>query len=75
VENYPALSKHAMVSFSLFGSTYRCEQLFSQMKNVKNGRRQRLTDKHIADILRVTTSTIKVDIDSVVKSKQTQTCH
>ena len=73
--NYPALSKHTMVYFSLFGSTYRCEQLFSQMKNVKNDRRQRLTDKHLADILRVATSTIEVDIDSIVKSKQTQTSH
>ena len=26
--NYPALSKHAMVYFSLFGSIYRCEQFF-----------------------------------------------
>ena len=73
--NYPALSRHAMVYFSLFESTYRCEQFFSQMKNVKNDRRQRLTDKHLADILRVATSTIEVDIDSIVKSKQTQTSH
>jgi len=73
--NYPALSKHAMVYFSLFGSTYRCEQFFSQMKNVKNDRRQRLTDKHLADILRVATSTIEVDIDSIVTSKETQTSH
>ena len=73
--NYPALSKHAMVYFSLFGSTYRCEQFFSQMKTVKNDRRQRLTDNHLADVLRVATSTIEVDIDSIVKSKQTQTSH
>ena len=45
------------------------------MKNVKNDRRERLTDKHLADILRVATSTIEVDIDSIVNSKQTQTSH
>ena len=73
--NYPALSKHAMVYFSLFGSTYRCEQFFSQMKYVKNDRRQRVTDKHLSDVLRVATSTIEVDIDSIVKSKQTQSSH
>ena len=63
--NYPALCKHAMVYFSLFGSTYRCEQFFSQMKNVKTDRRSKLTDKHLADTLRVATSTIEVDIDSI----------
>ena len=45
------------------------------MKNVKNDRRQRLTDKHLADILRVAISTIEVDIDSIVTSKQIQTSH
>ena len=75
LENYPALCKHAMISFSLFGSIYRCEKFFSQMKNVKTDRRSRLTDKHLTDILRVATSTIEVDIDSIIKSKQTQTSH
>jgi len=45
------------------------------MKSVKNDRRQRLTNKHLADILRVATSTIEVDIDSIVTSKETQTSH
>ena len=47
-----------------------CEQCFSQMKIDK---RSRLTDKHLADILGAATSTIEVDINSIVKSKQIQT--
>ena len=56
---YRKYLSHAMVYFSLFGSTYRCEQFFSQMKNVKTDRRSKLTDKHLADTLRVATSTIQ----------------
>ena len=44
-----------------------CEQFYSQMKNVKADRRSKLTDKHLADTLRVATSTIEVDVDSIVK--------
>ncbi|KAE9530041.1 hypothetical protein AGLY_011503 [Aphis glycines] len=35
-ETYPVLHDHALFMFSLFGSTYICEQLFSRMKNTKN---------------------------------------
>jgi hypothetical protein len=34
-EIYPVLHDHALFMFSLFGSTYICEQLFSRMKKNK----------------------------------------
>ncbi|KAF0683354.1 Uncharacterized protein FWK35_00038104 [Aphis craccivora] len=34
-ETYPVLHDHALFMFSLFGSTYICEQLFSRMKNTE----------------------------------------
>uniref|UniRef100_H2YNB8 Uncharacterized protein n=1 Tax=Ciona savignyi TaxID=51511 RepID=H2YNB8_CIOSA len=39
----------------MWGSTYCCEQVFSSMKNIKTAERNRLTDKHLANILRIKT--------------------
>ncbi|KAK0141514.1 General transcription factor II-I repeat domain-containing protein 2A [Merluccius polli] len=41
---YPNIKKHAMKMFTLFGSTYICEQTFSHMKHLKTPMRSRLTD-------------------------------
>ena len=38
--------------FSLFGSTYICEQTFSVMNFNKNKQRSSLTDGHLEDILK-----------------------
>jgi hypothetical protein len=57
-ETYPTIYKHATFISSMFGSTYRCEQLFSQMKKIKSGIRSRITDEHLEDSLRIATTTI-----------------
>ena len=43
---FPNLIKHGKMMAWLFGSTYICEQLFSQMKLVKTKNRTLLTDRH-----------------------------
>ena len=50
----------------LFGSTYICEQLFSQMKLVKSKSRTVLTDRHLEDTLRIATTDIEQNIDNIV---------
>ena len=58
-EKYPQIRKRVLFMFSIFGSTYICEQLFSQMKNVKSKTQARLTDQHLED-----TSANRNNIDS-----------
>ena len=50
----------------MWGSTYCCEQFFSCMKNVKTAERKRLTDQHLANILRIKTTAIDTNIDKIV---------
>ncbi|XP_065675641.1 general transcription factor II-I repeat domain-containing protein 2A-like [Hydra vulgaris] len=75
IEVFPHLCRHAIKYFSLFGSTYNCEQLFSKMKHVKTEQRNRLTDEHLTNTLRIALSNIKADIDHLCKKKQCQVSH
>lgn len=74
-DNFPNLRNHALKMMSLFGSTYLCEQLFSQMNYVKNKNRSRLTDIHLNNVLKVSISNIKPDVEKLVKNMQCQTSH
>jgi len=65
-ETYPVLHDHALFMFSLFGSTYICEQLFSRMKNTKSKNRSTISDKHLESCLRISTTSIDPDIDSLL---------
>ena len=54
---FPEIRKHANKSCCLFGSTsFTCEQLFSKMKSTKSITPTRLTDDHLNDVLRITTT-------------------
>ena len=55
---------------SMWGSTYFCEQLFSSMKNIKIAERNRLTDQHLASILRIKTSSFDANIDNNLAGTQ-----
>lgn len=50
--SYPTLKTAAKKVLVMFGSTYCCEQLFSQMNFVKNRLRNRLTQYHVICQLR-----------------------
>ncbi|XP_065673916.1 general transcription factor II-I repeat domain-containing protein 2A-like [Hydra vulgaris] len=75
IEVFTHLCRHAIKYFSLFGSTYNCEQLFSKMKHVKTEQRNRLTDEHLTNTLRIASPNIKLDIDHLCKKKQCQVSH
>lgn len=74
-DNFPNIRMHALKMMSLFGSTYLCEQLFSRMNFVKNKSRSRLTDAHLQNSLKVSISSIRPNIDKLVKNTQCQTSH
>ena len=70
--SYPRIRAFASRLISIYGSTYRCEQLFSRMAFVKNKYRSRLTDDHLADILHISASQLEPNYDTILKSVQ---CH
>ena len=72
---YPRLRAFASRYISMFGSKYRCEQVFSRMGYVKNKFRTRLTDLHRADILHISTSDLQPDFNAILKEMQHQSSH
>ncbi|KAJ7990392.1 hypothetical protein DPEC_G00299830 [Dallia pectoralis] len=66
---FPEMRSFAKKMLSLFGSTYLCQQTFSVMNFNKNRLRSRMSDSHLRDILRITTTVLKPDLDSLLKSR------
>lgn len=66
---FPEMRTFAKKMLSLFGSTYLCEQTFSVMNLNKNRLRSRLSDSHLRDILRISTTALKPDLPSLLKSR------
>ncbi|KAI6653051.1 general transcription factor II-I repeat domain-containing protein 2B-like [Oopsacas minuta] len=69
---YPAILQHARRIASLFGSTYTCEVFFSKMKYIKNKYRTNLTDDHLQDVLRISSTDMKPNIDGILIQQQKQ---
>ena len=74
-ENFPNLKTHALKMLTVFGSTYICEQTFSRMKQLKSPTRSRLTDEHLHQLLRLTTTKMEPDIDLLVSQMQAHQSH
>nr|XP_039258495.1 general transcription factor II-I repeat domain-containing protein 2A-like [Styela clava] len=69
-KSFPNIRRHAQKMLVLFGSTYICEQTFSVMNFTKSKFRSSLTDEHLSDLLRISTSAIEPDIQGLVKTQQ-----
>ncbi|KAI6647823.1 hypothetical protein LOD99_8410 [Oopsacas minuta] len=75
-QQFPELRKHATKFCCIFGSTFICEQLFSKMKSTKSITRTRLTDDHLNDVLRITTTVSIPNFETLSKQrKQHQVSH
>ena len=48
---YPHLHDNAKRVMCMFGSTYCCKQIFSKINYTKNKLRNRLSDRHLNDLL------------------------
>ncbi|KAI7790545.1 putative general transcription factor II-I repeat domain-containing protein 2-like [Triplophysa rosa] len=64
---FPNIKKHAQRMLVLFGSTYVCEQTYSIMNYNKAHRRSNLTNSHLSAILRISTSKITPDFDTLAR--------
>uniref|UniRef100_A0A8C9VM55 HAT C-terminal dimerisation domain-containing protein n=1 Tax=Scleropages formosus TaxID=113540 RepID=A0A8C9VM55_SCLFO len=65
---FPLMRRHAKRMMSLFGSTYICEQTFSLLNQNKSRLRSRMTDSHLCEVLRVSTTKLSPDIPSTPKN-------
>ena len=74
-EKFKNLLTMAKQIFSLFGSTYICEQTFSVMNYNKSKQRSLLTDGHLEDILKISTSSISPNYDLLVANKRCNVSH
>lgn len=76
-EQYPNLSNLSKRYASLFGSTYQCEKLFSDMKYLKNKHRSNITDQHLNDSLIIANNrSIKIDHEKLLENcSQFQVSH
>lgn len=75
-EKYPNLIANASKNACMFGSTYVCEALFSKLVRIKSKYRNRLTDRHLKQLLCTASSTMKPRYDKLVKNQiQFQVSH
>ena len=68
-EQFLCLRDFALKMCSMFGSTFICESIFSCMKRIKSDERSRMSDETVDARLRLSTSEIEANIDTIVKSK------
>lgn len=70
---FPELCKRFKKIMCLFGSTYMCEKLFSTLNANKSKYRSRLTDAHLAAILKVSTAeSLRPNINRLTELKRCQ---
>ncbi|XP_035990536.1 general transcription factor II-I repeat domain-containing protein 2A-like [Fundulus heteroclitus] len=66
---FPRLRDFALSMASMFGSTYICESSFSNMKHIKSKERNRLTNETLFYLMRIGTTKIDIDIQSIVSQQ------
>ena len=73
---YPHLFDNAKRVMCMFGSTYCCEQLFSKMNYTKNKLRTRLSDRHLNEVLQISSTKLPVDFNALaIAQKQHYPLH
>uniref|UniRef100_A0A4W6FI89 HAT C-terminal dimerisation domain-containing protein n=1 Tax=Lates calcarifer TaxID=8187 RepID=A0A4W6FI89_LATCA len=71
---FPLMRRHAKRMMSLFGSTYICEQTFSLLNQNKSRLRTRMTDSHLCEVLRVSTTKLSPDMSAILQSRGQHHC-
>ncbi|KAK3888606.1 hypothetical protein Pcinc_007332 [Petrolisthes cinctipes] len=72
--DFPSLRRHALYA-SVFGSTYCCEQFFSNLTLTKCRVYSRLTDANLENQLQVASSTVPPNTIRLAKEKELQPSH
>ena len=74
-DSFDALKKVAFAMITIFGSSYCCEQIFSQMNIIQTKLRNRLTDRSTDACLRLKQTSYEPDIQVLAAKKQHQKSH
>ena len=74
-DTYDNMKKYAFGILSIFGSTYVCEQLFSNMNYIKNRYRSRLTDDSLQSCVKVKVSSYSPNVQMLCAEIQDQKSH
>ena len=74
-DTYDNMKKYAFGILSIFGSTYVCEQLFSNMNYIKNRYRTRLTDNSLQSCVKVKVSFYSPNVQKLCAEMQEQKSH
>ena len=64
---YPNLKKAACRLFSIFGTTYCCESLYSTIKFVKSKHRSQLTNQHLTEFLRTVLTNFTLNFKNLTR--------
>ncbi|KAM9302093.1 general transcription factor II-I repeat domain-containing protein 2B-like [Gastrophryne carolinensis] len=65
-ERYPNLRNLGLKMASMFGSTYLCEKVFSDLNHIKSKYRNNISNRTVLQELRLSTTNLKVDIDQLL---------
>jgi hypothetical protein len=63
------MRKLALFISLVFDGNYRCEQLFTEMKNDKSTSMTRLTHEHLKQCMRIAETEMKPDSERLLKRK------
>ncbi|XP_063800779.1 general transcription factor II-I repeat domain-containing protein 2B-like isoform X3 [Pseudophryne corroboree] len=65
-DRYPNLKDLGMKIACMFGSTYICEKAFSDLNHIKSKYRNNISNRTLLQALRLSTTSLKVDIDELL---------
>ncbi|KAJ8416205.1 hypothetical protein AAFF_G00382270 [Aldrovandia affinis] len=71
---FPLMRRQAKRMMSLFGSTYICEQTFSLLTMNKSRLRTKMSDSHLRDVLRISTTKFTPDLPAILQFKVQHHC-
>lgn len=64
-DSYGNMKKYAFAVLSMFGSTYLCEQIFSNMNYIKSKYRTRLTDESLQSCVKIKVTNYMPDVEKL----------
>uniref|UniRef100_A0A8C1I0R4 HAT C-terminal dimerisation domain-containing protein n=1 Tax=Cyprinus carpio carpio TaxID=630221 RepID=A0A8C1I0R4_CYPCA len=64
-DSYSNMKKYAFGVLSIFGSTYLCEQIFSNMNYIKSKYRTRLTDESLQSCVKIKVTSYMPDVEKL----------
>ena len=70
MSTYSHLYDNAKRVMCMFGSTYCCERLFSKMNYAKNKLRTRLSDRHLNEMLQISSTKLPVDFKTLAMTQK-----